>query len=1017
MAYYQSGPTRKGRSRQSDWMKNSANNIVLDKCDYSGDATDEEQEDLPYDGDLERTYRHISDSDNLKDCTLIEKKSDNCLQLTYSEVSNHVKETNYKMQRVPQEKVFPYHPPATRANGIKIEMTRDALVSGTSFEKELTVGVFSSPVRNECFTNSKISDVLLHHFSKEELLSTNRLIDCETIPETSLTESVDEAILNKMRISECTKPTLLAEAQAKSFEEKNFIKQEKTFEAVHKDNNLLDENKFVIEKGATSHFDEGEHIQKNSQSVTGTEDTNSFQNTRKEHAYQESLFERTVSSHEFKYGQGQVHYCLPDVSKVASKVKIPKGNNNNKSIPIIKKPKPSPNLLVKSSVVKNVLETMNYFDSSEVKIQEKEMHIPELGQQLEMLTKQAETQNHIDHLRFDYKRYPPAESPNPNFAIHSGGLQSGRIITALPSPGAAGEIHCLNLNLLQKTTEGEKMSQMLKEQTEQLRAEVEDFYKCVTQAPSSQDHCLVLKQLKGYLDALERKYVATREEHRGLQLQNYKHNPISVGEFDPDRKVEGEIFRLGMLLEDVQEKMDDNLCSRCPSSLIRLPTSPSLSACESVVSSCSVPPESELVSSISDPPGRRATEVNFLDNKKDESTKKSWATEMTLEKNCLLSLYNDNWDPFTQVQLRLQERDASAYEQDTQPLEEARLLANNSSDVMQCFLIPEAENGVRGLELHRQPMLSYNHTTDQGKTEGQMKSPSKAKLSNVCNMEHNTVHLKVLQEQGNLVHPSNHCFHKIVENCPDECENTIHPRLKTQVSSKANRIPCSYVKKSKNMENRKTDGRESVSRQHSAFIQEKAMDLDLSDTNLSSDSEDISYCASYDNSPSDDFMEQKTKSYKPHQTKGFRCNTGSRDWFKCGSCKESIQSCATCRNKNLSSPQKKRIAAQSVSRNKQPDLFVCRLSEQQNLEVPKAVYSRMYDTVILSPQYLAIRKSHSSNSVIGNRYNSDTKTKILNSTLDHAIQTANSLKKTTERMVQAVSEDLAKVKTHQNKHF
>ncbi|XP_014376314.1 protein AKNAD1 isoform X5 [Alligator sinensis] len=790
MAYYQSGPTRKGKSKLSDWMKNPANNIVLDKCDYSGDATDEEQEDLPYDGDLERTYKHISDSDNLKDCTLIEKKSDNCLQLTYSEVSNRLKETNYKMQQVPQEKVFPYHPPATRASGIKTEMTRDAL----------------------------------------------------------------------------------------------------------------------------------------------------------------------------------------------------------------------------------------------------------------MLTKQAETQNHIDHLRFDYKRYPPAGSPNPNFAIHSGGLQSGRIITALPSPGAAGEM-CLNLNLLQKTTEGEKMSQMLKEQTEQLRAEVEDFYKHVTQAPSSQDHCLVLKQLKGYLDALERKYVATREEHRGLQLQNYKHNPISVGEFDPDRKVEGEIFRLGMLLEDVQEKMDDNLYSRCSSSQIRLLTSPSLSACESVISSCSVLPESELVSSISDPPGRTATEVNFLDKKKDESTKKSWATEVTLEKNCLLSLYNDNWDPFTQVQLRLQERNASAYEKDTQPLEEARLLANkNSSDVMR-FLTPEEENGVRGLELHRQPMLSHNHTTDQGKNEGQMKSPSKAKLSNVCNMEHNILHLKVLQEQGNLVHPSNHCFHKIVENCPDEYDNTIHPRLKTQMSNKANRIPRSYVKKSKNMENRKTDGRKSVSRQHSAFIQEKAMDLDLSDTNLSSDSEDISYCVSYVNSPSDDFMEQKTKSYKPHQTKGFRYNTGSRDWFKCGSCKESIQSCAMCRNKNLSSPpslqsrdwstnicihcqknestqesikdniEKKRIAAQSVSRNKQPDQFVRRLFEQQNLEVPKALFSRMYDTVILSPQYLAIRKTHSSNSVIGNRYNSDTKTKILNSALDHAIHTANSLKKTTERMVQAVSEDLAKVKTHQNKHF
>lgn len=34
---------------------------------------------------------------------------------------------------------------------------------------------------------------------------------------------------------------------------------------------------------------------------------------------------------------------------------------------------------------------------------------------------------------------------------------------------------------------------------------------------------------------------------------------------------------------------------------------------------------------------------------------------------------------------------------------------------------------------------------------------------------------------------------------------------------------------------------------------------------------------------------------------------------------------------------------------------------------------------------------------------------ILNSTLDHAIQTANSLKRATERMVQAISEDLAKI--------
>ena len=41
-----------------------------------------------------------------------------------------------------------------------------------------------------------------------------------------------------------------------------------------------------------------------------------------------------------------------------------------------------------------------------------------------------------------------------------------------------------------------------------------------------------LNQLKRYLGALERNYLTAREEHRNLQLQNYKDN---VGEFDPER--------------------------------------------------------------------------------------------------------------------------------------------------------------------------------------------------------------------------------------------------------------------------------------------------------------------------------------------------------------------------------------------------------------------------------------------------------------------------------------------------
>ncbi|XP_037763290.1 protein AKNAD1 isoform X6 [Chelonia mydas] len=1012
MEYNQDVQIRTSKSRQLDRLKNKVNNILLDNFDFPEDATDEEQEDLPYDGDLEKTYHHNNESNNLKACASVESISDNFLNLTCSEINKSLKEEiNDERQQLSQGKVFSHRTPATRTNGIMIEMAMEAPVGGMSFETELSVGAFSSPDRKEHFTNSKISDVLLRHFSKEELSNASQLIDCETIPETSFTESVDETVLTKPRISECTKPTLLTEQWAKYFEDYYLNRQEETSEDDYKDKNLLDENKYVIDDRATSYGVEKDCIQENSQLIAENEDTNNFQNIRKNHGHQKGLFERTGSSHELKYGQGQVNYCLPDFSKIAPKVKIPKRNSSDKSAPIMKRTKFSPNLIGKSAIVNDVLETMNYFDSVEVKNQEEEMRIPELLQQLELLTKHAEAQNHIDHLRFDPKIYPHSASSNPNLSSHSrcmgaaseefifhpltvpiqpmlglsqasfAGLQSGRMISSLLSTSAEAEIHCLNHNLMQNTTKGEKMSQMLKEQAEQLKAKVEEFSKCVIQeALPLQDRCLVLKELRGYLETLERKYLATKEEHRGLLLQNYNRKAVSVGEFDPDRKVEGEIFRLGMLLEDVKEKIDDNICSPCPSSFTTSPTSPSLAPCESVRSSCSHLRESPVVSSISDPPERSATEVNFHNNERNEGDNRSHAIDVIPKKNSQLSLQDDNCDPFPEIPLGLQKRDASAYVKGMEPLEKAGLLANkHSSDVMQCFLPPEADNGSGGLESHRQLILSQKFNADQENPKGnlnfwQMTSPPKTKPYNMCNLEHKIINLNVRQEQG-------------------------------------------------------------------------------------SDSEDISFCDSFHESHSDEFLEHRTKNYKTRraglkeQSKGlsWRCNRGNRDWFKLGNYKEFAQSCTLCRNKNLSSTplqyrdwninfctscqrnkcsresdknniassQKKRIATDSVCTSKQPDPFVYRLSDKDNLEAPKTCYSRMHDTIILSPQYLASRKVYGSKSMINirNKHISDTDTKILNSTLDHAIQTATSLKETTERMVQVVAEDLAKVKTHRTKQF
>ncbi|NWQ73554.1 AKND1 protein, partial [Columbina picui] len=252
-----------------------------------------------------------------------------------------------------------------------------------------------------------------------------------------------------------------------------------------------------------------------------------------------------------------------------------------------------------------------------------------------MLTQHDNTQNHNDQMRLNPKIPPQSDSPNASIAIYSGctgkssegftlhpptpiqsthGLSKASLqcgTAALPAAGTL-DTHCLYpSHLLPELTLGEKMSQTLQDQTDQLIKKVEDFSKHMTQETFLvQDSYLALNQLKRYVAALERNYLTAREEHRNLQLQNYKDTSTNVGEFDPERKVEGEIFRLGMLLEDIQEQTDDSKCNL--SSL--------LTSDESAHSSYSLC-KSSVVSSIADPPERRATETAFLheNNEKEKS--------------------------------------------------------------------------------------------------------------------------------------------------------------------------------------------------------------------------------------------------------------------------------------------------------------------------------------------------------------------------------------------------------------
>ncbi|NXR62885.1 AKND1 protein, partial [Rhadina sibilatrix] len=276
----------------------------------------------------------------------------------------------------------------------------------------------------------------------------------------------------------------------------------------------------------------------------------------------------------------------------------------------------------------------------------------------EMLTQRADIQNHMDHLRFNPKILPPSDFANASIATSSGHAGTPPDVTTLRAPvpvqpthgllkarlqpetaasalSAAGtvEAQCPNpSDSLPELTLGEKMSQILKDQTEQLTKKVEDFSKqMIQETPFLQDKYLALNQLKRYLDALERNYLKAREEHHSLQLQNHKDKPINLGEFDPERRVEGGIFRLGLLLEDIGEQIHGSKGSL--SSL--------LTSYESAQSFC----ESSAVSSTADIPQRRGTETPLFHKNHEGQRSQTTAVipstnQLSLEgKKCNLCLH------------------------------------------------------------------------------------------------------------------------------------------------------------------------------------------------------------------------------------------------------------------------------------------------------------------------------------------------------------------------------------------
>lgn len=326
------------------------------------DTTDAEQDDLPCDGDGGIACEHHGKSDQLNDRTYIPDD----LNLPLSEDNRNA--SNYEIYVQP-EGVFNYAKGTIGTSGISAGIPGSEL----SFKKNSWCG---QPDGRDPPSHSSMSHVLLRHFPTGELTSKWQLIEHETIPETSLTESIDEAT-DKHTACECVQGPSTGEQQAAKFEE-HHLEKLKAVSTEGKIQDLLNKNT-VVSKTSTSTLAKHGCRQENLLLINEYEDACIFQNTE-----QTYVFKKSVPSHELIAGQGEAQKCQEDSNEVTSEMKVPKMSENNKSIPTIKRTTSFPTLLSKSVTINSILENQKCFDSIEVTNQEG-TSIPESSQQQKVI--------------------------------------------------------------------------------------------------------------------------------------------------------------------------------------------------------------------------------------------------------------------------------------------------------------------------------------------------------------------------------------------------------------------------------------------------------------------------------------------------------------------------------------------------------------------------------------------------------------------------------------------------------
>ncbi|XP_044889180.1 protein AKNAD1 isoform X4 [Felis catus] len=402
------------------------------------------------------------------------------------------------------------------------KMTETVVNKNYDKEKQSTINL-DIPANERDPSKSNLSDILLHHLSKEEFLK-GQGISCETFPEISNAGCSDEAIIKNI-ILHYAKNSWPKEQTLELTGPLSPKRDDESSNKPYCSRAMREENTSNLEEPVVA----GEN-QETSNFLTKIKSLCDKPKSFQGQPPQKQQTEKAISGNWLKYGHDQVHYQFSDFLKVAPKVKIPKNNIINKPLIIDTEASLSPKLRDKSVMMQGILESISR--SNCIEKQKQKRKTTDSSQQTEM---EPTIHIHQDNLT-------GIESETSVFKVSSTSQKD-------PCPSSS--------YIFQKITEGKQMCQKLKEQTDQLKTKVQEFSKSIAQdSPCHlQDKKLVLEKLQGHLELLEQEFRDNKEKHLALK-QIHRHESPAVGDFDPEREVEGEIFKLEMLLEDVKEKIN-----------------------------------------------------------------------------------------------------------------------------------------------------------------------------------------------------------------------------------------------------------------------------------------------------------------------------------------------------------------------------------------------------------------------------------------------------------------------------